>query len=115
MLSENVFGGELQKHAVDEPVFVRNEVTLFGKPVALLAAEQDAAGRHQHEPIQRDGVSVMNVSDPPGSMERIVASSIVTDSTVRAADTDDGMDGEVPVDVGTVNEAVRSVDADLCR
>ncbi len=48
-------------------------------------------------------------------MERIVAGSVVTSSTIRAADTDDGMAGEKPVDVGTVNEAVRSVDADLCR
>ncbi len=66
MLPENVLGGELQEHTVDEPVFVRNEVTLFGEPVALFAAEQDAAGRHQYEPIQRDGVSVMNVPEPLG-------------------------------------------------
>ncbi len=115
MLPENVFGGELQEHAVDEPVFVRNEVSLFGEPIALFAAEQDAAGRYQHEPIQRDGVSVMNVSDPLCSVERIATGSVVTSSTIRAADTDYGMSGKVPVDVGTVNEAVRSVDADLCR
>ncbi len=115
MLPENVFGGELQGHTVDEPVFVRNEISLFGKPFALFAAEQDAAGRKQHEPIQRDGVSVMNVTDPAGSVERIVTGSVVTSSTIRAADTDDGVSGEIPVDVGSVHEAVRSVDADLCR
>ncbi len=115
MLPENVLGGELQEHTVDELIFVRDNVALLGKPVALLAAEQDAAGRHQHEPIQRDSVSVMNVSDPLCSVERIAAGSVVTDSTVRAADTDDGVSGEIPVDVGSVHEAVRSVDADLCR
>ncbi len=66
MLPENVLGGELQEHAVDELIFVRDEVALLGETVALLAAEQDAAGRHQHEPIQRDGVSVMNVPEPLG-------------------------------------------------
>ncbi len=115
MLPENVFGGELQEHAVDKPVFVRDEVALFGETVALFAAEQDAAGRHQHEPIQRDSVSVMNVPDPLGNVERIATGSVVTSSTIRTADTDDGMDGKVPVDVGTVHEAVRSVDTDLCR
>lgn len=113
--AENVFGGDLQEYAVDEPAVVRDEVAQSGKPLALLAAEQDAAGREQYEPIQRDGVSVMNVSDPLRSMERIAASSIVTDSTIRAADTDDGVSGEVPVDVGRVNNAVRSIDADLSR
>ncbi len=115
MLPENVLGGELQEHAVDELVFVRNEISLFGKPIALFAAEQDAAGRHQDEPIQRDSVSVMNVSEPLRSVERIVTGSVVTSSTICTADTDDGMDGEVPVDVGRVHEAVHSVDADLCR
>ncbi len=115
MLPENVLGGELQEHAVDELIFVRDEVALLGEPIALFAAEQDAAGRHQDEPIQRNSVSVMNVTEPLGSMERIVTGSVVTDSTVCPADTDYGVSGEVPVDVGTVNEAVRSVDADLYR
>lgn len=115
MLSENVFGGELQEHTVDESVGIRDEVALFRKPLALFAAEQDATGRKQHKPIQRDSISVMNVPDPLRSVERIPASSIVTDSTVCTADTDDGVSGKVPVDVGRVNEAVRSVDADLCR
>ena len=115
MLPENVLGGERQEHAVDEPVSVRNEVALFGETVALLAAEQDAAGRHQHEPIQRDSISVMNGSDPLSSVKRIAAGSVVTSSTIRAADADDGVSGKVPVDVGRVHEAVRSVDADLCR
>lgn len=66
MLSEDVLGRKLQEHAVNELVGVRHEVTLFGKPIALLAAEQDAAGRHQDEAIQRHGISVMDVSEPLG-------------------------------------------------
>lgn len=64
MLSEDVLGRELQKHTVDELVGIRHKVTLLGEPVALLAAEQDTAGRHQDEPIQRHGVSVVDVSEP---------------------------------------------------
>lgn len=64
MLSEDILGRELQEHAVDELVFVRHEVTLLGEPVAQLATEQDTAGRHQDEPIQRHGIPVMDVSEP---------------------------------------------------
>lgn len=64
MLSEDVLGRELQEDAVNELVFVRDEVTLLREPVALLAAEQDTAGRHQDKPIQRHSVSVMDVSEP---------------------------------------------------
>lgn len=109
MLSENVFGRELQKHAVDELVGVRDEVPLFGRPVALLAAEQDAAGRHQDEPIQRHGVSVMDVPDPLGSEERIAAGNVATSSTICAADADDGVSGKVPVDADRTDDTVYMV------
>lgn len=57
----------------------------------------------------------MDVPDPLRSVERIAANSIVTDSTVCTANTDDGVSGEIPVDVGSVNEAARSIDADPGR
>ena len=112
MLSEDVFGRELQEHAVDELIFIGHEVALLGKTVALLAAEQDTAGRHQDEAIQRHGVSVMNVSEPLDRMERIAAGNVVTSSSVRPADTDDGMSGNISVDADSTDDTGYMVDPD---
>lgn len=112
MLSEDVLGRERQEHTVNELIFVRHEVSLSGESVALLATEQDTAGRHQDEPIQRHGVSVMDVSEPLGRMERIAAGNVVTSSTICPADTDDGMSGNISVDANRPDETVYMVDPD---
>lgn len=112
MLSEDILDRELQEHTIDELIFVRHEVPLFGEPVALLAAEQDTAGRHQDEPIQRHGIPVMDVSEPLDSIEQIAAGGVVTSSTIFSADTDDGMRGEITVDGDSTENAVCQVDPD---
>jgi len=110
--AENVFHTAPDEQTVNELILVRDEVALFGQSVALLAAEQDAAGRRKNEPVQRNGVPVRQVPDPLGRMERIAAGCVVFGTTIRPADADDGVSGKVPVDADSSDDPVYMVDPD---